>query len=808
MTYGFPFDEVKPISCVPNKRNIRDPTDTVRNDVMGNFTVTLFDNLDTFIVMNDSEGFQKSVETIKSLYTKFDIDSTVQVFETNIRVLGGLLSAHLFASDPRKSHSLPHYDGFLLRLAYDLGKRLLLAFDNNMNENFDLNGKKRTDTSGILIPFPRTNLLKGPKKVPKKIQTEQCVSGVTSLILEFSLLSRLSHDPIFEDITRQTFLKVWYSRSPLDLLPMTIQTSKFAFTDRLTGIGASVDSFYEYALKYSILFDDEQFYQIWSKSYKALLTHSQNTSGFFANVNVATGMEASEWIDSLGAFFPGLQVLAGDVKNAVRLHKVYMKLWNYYGAIPERWNYNTQRPQSLFKYLGRPYREGDTLEDVDISSTDEVLLRSSIALEWYPLRPELAESTYHLYRATKDPFYLRVGEAILKRFREEFIAPCGFGGVLDIRSGARQDRMESFVLSETLKYLYLLFDESNELNQNGNGNLIFSTEGHPFWYDKKVKEYSGIDLVSEVKKGVNESNCESSFLKLFSETNWDLQFEDSFASFKSNFYEYAQDNWTEIFVTRSVQQYFQSQGLGNLSEGQRALVDLNLYRKITPLFEEKLHKIGPATDANLVLDRDYLKLEKCQTKAATEFIYSTVFSRDPSFYHLDDAYSITLRRPEYLSQNQNLELELEPDFYDKFTAGNSVCNASPDSSIFEAVMDNGGLFHRAKISRVERRNDSKSLGLYIEDLAGFRSVFESVEDGDLDVHGEYVNEDSLKQFNCTEKLFRVLKINGYWVPEGETIWVSSNSKRLNISEGIEYNDGGVILVNSIPVENMKVWNER
>lgn len=37
--------------------------------------------------------------------------------------------------------------------------------------------------------------------------------------------------------------------------------------------------------------------------------------------------------------------------------------------------------------------------------------------------------------------------------------------------------MESFVLSETLKYLYLLFDEKNPL-ASSDSNLIFTTEGH------------------------------------------------------------------------------------------------------------------------------------------------------------------------------------------------------------------------------------------------------------------------------------------------------------------------------------------
>jgi hypothetical protein len=51
----------------------------------------------------------------------------VHVFETTIRVLGGLLSGHvLLHEDPGL---VPGYDGLLLREAQDLGDRLMAAFD-------------------------------------------------------------------------------------------------------------------------------------------------------------------------------------------------------------------------------------------------------------------------------------------------------------------------------------------------------------------------------------------------------------------------------------------------------------------------------------------------------------------------------------------------------------------------------------------------------------------------------------------------------------------------------------------------------
>lgn len=40
-----------------------------------------------------------------------------------------------------------------------------------------------------------------------------------------------------------------------------------------------------------------------------------------------------------------------------------------------------------------------------------------------------------------------------------------------------EDRMTSFFLAETCKYLFLLFDHDNFVRQ---GNYVFSTEGHIF----------------------------------------------------------------------------------------------------------------------------------------------------------------------------------------------------------------------------------------------------------------------------------------------------------------------------------------
>ena len=96
------------------------------------------------------------------------------MFEANIRVLGGLLAAHLLIEDERNTFGNLEpdwYTGDLLTLAHDLADRLLMAFDDE------------TDTG---IPHPRVHLQDGVPSDGKKVSNS---AGAGSLILEFGNLS-------------------------------------------------------------------------------------------------------------------------------------------------------------------------------------------------------------------------------------------------------------------------------------------------------------------------------------------------------------------------------------------------------------------------------------------------------------------------------------------------------------------------------------------------------------------------------------------------------------------------------------------
>jgi ER degradation enhancer, mannosidase alpha-like 1 len=82
---------------------------------------------------------------------------------------------------------------------------------------------------------------------------------------------------------------------------------------------------------------------MFNKAYSAILKHVKTDSGLiYKNINMETGDLAAVWIDSLGAFFPGLQVIFGDVNNAIRHHFLYYTIWERYSSLPERFSFTEQ----------------------------------------------------------------------------------------------------------------------------------------------------------------------------------------------------------------------------------------------------------------------------------------------------------------------------------------------------------------------------------------------------------------------------------------------------------------------------------
>ncbi|CAL9216452.1 unnamed protein product [Arabidopsis halleri] len=87
-------------------------------------------------------------------------------------------------------------------------------------------------------------------------------------------------------------------------------------------------------------------------------------------------------------------------------------------------------------------------------------------MKYYPLRPELAESTFYLYQATKDPWYLDVGESMVKSLNLYTKVPGGFASVRDVTTMQLEDHQHSFFLAETcvhflIRYSFLTYTMQN-----------------------------------------------------------------------------------------------------------------------------------------------------------------------------------------------------------------------------------------------------------------------------------------------------------------------------------------------------------
>ena len=100
MDCAFPQDELDPIHCRGRGPDVANPDNININDVLGDYSLTLVDALDTLAIMGNASEFRRAVQLVVD-HVNFDKPNTVQVFEANIRVLGGLLSAHLLMEDSR-----------------------------------------------------------------------------------------------------------------------------------------------------------------------------------------------------------------------------------------------------------------------------------------------------------------------------------------------------------------------------------------------------------------------------------------------------------------------------------------------------------------------------------------------------------------------------------------------------------------------------------------------------------------------------------------------------------------------------------
>lgn len=397
--HAWGFDELKPLSKAGHNWHAE------------SLLMTPVDSLDTLLLM----GIKDEADKAKALIVEklsFDKDFEVKNFEITIRLLGGLLSAYQMTGDAR-----------LLKLADDLGTRLLPAFDSPTGLPYMYINLKTGKTSGV-----RTN--------PAEIGT---------LILEFGTLAKLTQKPIYYDKAKNALVQLYNRRSKIGLVGEEINVETGEWVSRNSHVGGGIDSYYEYLLKCSKLFGDKDCGRMWKESHRALNKHlaDRAPSGlWYGQVDMATGKRTASEFGALHAFLPGVLALGDDPGRARDLQASAYKMWKLQGIEPEVLDYQTMK----------------------------------ITHAGYPLRPEIIESAYVLHRRTKDPRYLEMG----RTFFEGLLAHCrteaGYTVLKDVTTKEKGDLMPSYFLAETLKYLYLLFAPEETLDID---KVVFNTEAHP-----------------------------------------------------------------------------------------------------------------------------------------------------------------------------------------------------------------------------------------------------------------------------------------------------------------------------------------
>lgn len=462
LKYAYPYDELRPLSC--------DGVDT-----WGSYSLTLIDALDTLAIMGNYTEFNRVVETVLQKQN-FDADINVSVFETNIRIIGGLLSAHLLSHKTgiKLEPGWP-CNGPLLRLAEDVAQRLIAAFDT---------------TTGM--PYGTINLRSG---VPPGETTVTCTAGVGTFIIEFGTLSRLTGDPLYEEVAYNALKALYHHRSPIGLLGNHIDIMTGRWTAQDAGIGGGVDSYFEYLVKGAILLEKPELMSMFREARLAIDKYLKKDD-WYVWATMLRGHVTLPVFQSLESYWPGLLSLIGESDTAMRIIHNYHSVWRQYGFTPEVYNLGTGEASS--------------------------------SRESYPLRPELIESIMYLYRETRDPILLQMGEDILRSIQHSARTQCGYATIKDVRDHRKEDRMESFFLSETTKYLYLLFDPDNFIHNpgvrgtvintpNGEcivdvGGYIFNTEAHPI-------DPTMLYCCHEAREGINISEIHRIYKILEEEDN-------------------------------------------------------------------------------------------------------------------------------------------------------------------------------------------------------------------------------------------------------------------------------------------------
>ncbi|KAB5583130.1 glycoside hydrolase family 47 protein [Coniochaeta sp. 2T2.1] len=439
-------------------------------DPFGGWAATLVDSLDTLWIMGLKTEFYLAAEAAVQIDYNKTAESGVNVFETTIRHLGGLLGAYDLSGEPA-----------LLLKARELGDMLYMAFDTPNR------------IPGFWLTFE--DVLTGKQLAG----THDPSASPASLSMEFTRLAQLTGESKYYDaIDRiRAFLERTQEESHLPgMWPTMINFRDEKVTDTSFSLGALADSLYEYLPKMSILLGGLE------PSYEAMYRRAMDTvvenllfrpmlpdnnkndilfpgTAFIRNEGIVLHPEGQH----LSCFVGGMFAVGGrtfGIDSHVEIGGRITRgcAWAYEafptGLMPEIYGL-VDCKQSLLD--GCAWDEDRWREEGDPSLAKGF---RNARDPRYLLRPEAIESIFVLYRVTGDEALRETAWTMFQRIMMATETPLGNAAVVNVTvSGEteKEDSMESFWMAETLKYFYLIFSPPDVVSLD---EFVLNTEAHPF----------------------------------------------------------------------------------------------------------------------------------------------------------------------------------------------------------------------------------------------------------------------------------------------------------------------------------------
>ncbi|KAK4453935.1 glycoside hydrolase family 47 protein [Podospora aff. communis PSN243] len=457
--YAFPHDSLR-------------PTTNGYLDDRNGWGATAVDALSTALIMQDT----KVVDQILNYIPTIDFDKTdtsVSLFETTIRYLGGLLSAYdLITSNVTGKGGDSKRAQAILKQAVHLADNLKVAFDTQ---------------SGV----PDNDLWFNPPR--KSGSVHNAIATVGTLVLEWTRLSDITGNPLYGKLAQRAESYLLSPRPKLGepfpgLLGTYLKISNGQFVDSSGGWGGGDDSFYEYLIK-MYLYDPSAFADYkrrWilaaDSSMKYLVSHPSSRP----DLTYLAMWRDSRTLDfvsqHLACFSGGNFILGGLTLNTPKYtsfglelvnscHNTYTSTATHIGPEIFRWE------DSRFPSPSQPVPQNQS----DFYAKSGFWIDSA----YYVLRPEVIESYYYAYRATGDPKYQEWAWDAFRSIQKVCRVGSGYSGVVNVNVKGGMgytDVQETFWLAEVLKYLYLIFSEDAEWQVkvgSGKNRFVYNTEAHP-----------------------------------------------------------------------------------------------------------------------------------------------------------------------------------------------------------------------------------------------------------------------------------------------------------------------------------------